>query len=84
MRMRFLNLYFVYIAVFFLIHLASSTTIKILNQNKLAILLMKHGRERTPAGSSADMLAGRQESNCKKPDTQNTHGERRQTAEAGR
>lgn len=56
-RMRFLNLYFVYIAVFFLIHLASSTTIKILNQNKLAILLMKHGRERTPAGSSADILA---------------------------
>lgn len=56
-RMRFPNLYFVYIAVFFLIHLASSTTIKILNQNKLAILLMKHGRERTPAGSSADTLA---------------------------
>lgn len=61
LRMRFPNLYFVYIAVFFLIHLASSTTIKILNQNKLAILLMKHGSERTPAGSSANILASRQE-----------------------
>lgn len=72
---KLLNVCFAPTAVFPLLRLASSATLKILNQNKLAILWMKRGSERSPAGSWADLLASWQESNCKKSDTENTQSE---------